>query len=193
MLVKVLEERGLDHAFHDLLYYDETSPSGLRWKVNRGGGVKADDVAGWIQAKIGYWYVSVLNKTYLAHRIIVVLHGLCCDNSQVDHIDRNRLNNNIGNLRVVSEVKNRRNTTKSRANKTGVTGVNLQTNVSPSGNICSYYVSRWYDILGKPHRKHFSINKLGQDEAFRIACEHREKIIAELNSQGAGYTSDHGR
>jgi hypothetical protein len=38
----------------------------------------------------------------------------------------------------------------------------------------------------------FSISKLGNDEAFRQACEYRAKMIAELNEQGANYTERHG-
>ena len=31
------------------------------------------------------------------------------------------------------------------------------------------------------------------DEAFRLACEHREKMIMELNDRGAGYSPTHGK
>ena len=45
----------------------------------------------------------------------------------------------------------------------------------------------------KPKSKRFSINRLGHEEAFRLACEYREQKIRELNEQGAGYTERHGK
>lgn len=38
----------------------------------------------------------------------------------------------------------------------------------------------------------FSTHKFGNDEAFRLACEYRIEMVAELNRQGAGYTKTHG-
>lgn len=55
-----------------------------------------------------------------------------------------------------------------------------------------YYVAHWCDIDGEYQGKYFSIDKLGESEAFRLACEYRQQRIEELNAQGAGYTARHG-
>ena len=38
----------------------------------------------------------------------------------------------------------------------------------------------------------FSVEKHGNEEAFRLACEWRSEQIRLLNEQGAGYTERHG-
>lgn len=60
----------------------------------------------------GYKRVQINGKTYYYHRVIYYLHNPewnIYDNSkknQIDHIDRNKLNNNIENLRVVTHQQN---------------------------------------------------------------------------------------
>lgn len=41
--------------------------------------------------------------------------------------------------------------------------------------------------------KYFSINKYGKEEAFRLACEHREEQIQKLKDSGVYYGSEHGK
>lgn len=53
-------------------------------------------------------------------------------------------------------------------------------------------VEQAYRINGKKKCKFYSVNVRGEDEAFRLACEWRAKMIEEMNSQGAGYTEMHG-
>ena len=64
----------------------------------------------------GYRYVSINYKKYLYHRLVYFIHNpewdihnSSMDNS-IDHIDRNKLNNNIENLRVVTHSQNQWNT-----------------------------------------------------------------------------------
>jgi len=66
--------------------------------------------------KDGYRQVSINNKRYFYHRLVYFLHNpdwdihdTSMDNS-IDHIDRNKLNNNIENLRVVTHSQNMCNT-----------------------------------------------------------------------------------
>ena len=64
----------------------------------------------------GYKRVNINNKKYQYHRVIFKLYNPdwnITDNSKnnyIDHIDRNRLNNNIDNLRVVTKQQNDFNT-----------------------------------------------------------------------------------
>lgn len=94
-------------------YYDETSPSFLRWKVTRGN-KKAGDIAGCINNN-GYYTVGYDYGVYSVHRIIWVLfHGEIDSALLVDHIDNNRLNNNIKNLRLVDHMQNNNNRVNSK-------------------------------------------------------------------------------
>lgn len=78
----------------DYFYYDETSPSCLRWKVTKicgkGKGrpaVSAGDVAGCLGNK-NRWRVTINYKSYLVHRIIWELHnGIIKDNMVIDQYE----------------------------------------------------------------------------------------------------------
>lgn len=73
----------------------------------------------------GYFLVKVNHKTYKAHRIaFLYMEGYFPEN-QVDHIDRNKLNNKWDNLREVSNQCNQQNCNISKNNTSGVCGVSF--------------------------------------------------------------------
>ncbi len=88
------------------------------------------------------------------------------ENVEIDHIDRNRLNNNLNNLRFVSKSDNQR-------NKNG-TGVFKRLDNRWNHE---FYVATWFDEKGKNKQKSFSINKYGEDEAFKLATELRQEMV----------------
>ena len=60
----------------------------------------------------GYLRVGIKGRKYLVHRIIYKLHNPELDLSSdlvIDHIDRDRLNNRIENLRAVTKAVNNKN------------------------------------------------------------------------------------
>lgn len=181
--------------------YDETSPSFLRRMTDCYAGKNnkilkhsVGDVAGNNTSTHGYWTVSIKNKQYLAHRVIwEMFHNEeIPKENHIDHIDGDKCNNCISNLRSVPKRINWRNCLKPKNNTSGVSGVNLKKNTRPSGGKNDYWVASWADLEGNRREKNFSITKLGYDEAFRLACEYRKKMIEELNALGAGYTERHG-
>ncbi len=88
------------------------------WRVPRPGR-KAGEVAGFSRAN-GYLKLQVDRRAYLAHRIaFLYMHGRW-PVGQVDHIDGNRANNRIENLREVDQVANMQN--RHRAQKNSSTG-----------------------------------------------------------------------
>jgi len=64
----------------------------------------------------GYLRTRINNKRFLFHRIVYYAHNQDWDiydssrNNSIDHIDRDKLNNNISNLRVVNNRENSLNT-----------------------------------------------------------------------------------
>jgi len=75
--------------------------------------------------KDGYLIIKIKGKQYKAHRIVYALFNGRFPDGEIDHINRNRGDNRIENLRVVSRVENVRNTTKKINKDTGVVGVYL--------------------------------------------------------------------
>jgi len=77
-----------------------------------------------------------------------------------------------------------RNRRKPKNNSSGKTGVALDG---------SRYKARWYGLDNKLHSKSFSVLKYGEDQAFTLACEYRDKMLEELNLSGAEYGKYHGQ
>lgn len=70
----------------------------------------------------GYFQGGLYNKTRYAHRVIWKLrHGVEPD--QIDHLDGDRTNNRLHNLREVSAAENRKNQRRPERNVSGVIGV----------------------------------------------------------------------
>ena len=120
---------------HELLEICEPSPlrleeeSGLKWKVSKGT-VKAGSWAGHVRkvevrGKIRKdWQLMIDGKRYYASRIIYFMaHGVDPYPMEVDHEDRNSLNNNVDNLRLSGRVLQSQNKGTRSDNTSGVKGV----------------------------------------------------------------------
>lgn len=82
------------------LSIDEKSPSGLRWNNGK--------VAGCLRVD-GYWRLRYQGKQYYNHRVVAVLAGKLesyGSDSDIDHIDGDRGNNKLDNLRAVDRLTN---------------------------------------------------------------------------------------
>jgi hypothetical protein len=102
---------------HELFEYRDGA---LIWKV----GVAAGKIAGTLDTSTGYWRINIDKKMYRLHRMIFLYHnGYLTDGLQIDHVDGNRNNNLIDNLREVTNQQNQFNAKTSSRNKSGVKGV----------------------------------------------------------------------
>lgn len=159
--------------FIDLLYYDESSKTGLRWKVNVGGSnktrMKAHSEAGTLN-KDGYYQVRVNDRIYKNHRIIAVLHDMVINGMVIDHIDKIRSNNDINNLRVVTSQVNSHNLNTSSRNLSGVIGVHWHKSSR------SWRVD-WQENM-KSKYKYFHPKRYNNsvEESFNAACDYRKKM-----------------
>jgi len=141
---------------HELLEICEPSllrleqESGLKWKVSRravragswAGCIKEDEVCGKTRK---YWLVGIDGKLYLASRIIYFMqHSVDPYPMEVDHEDRNSLNNNVDNLRLGDSVLQNQNRGTRSDNTSGVKGVSWHKQTSKwradiwIGNKCKY-------------------------------------------------------
>ncbi len=165
----------------NIVYYDETSPSCLRWKIDYGKYVK-NSVAGRLSK--GYYRLHY-NGYFLCHRIVwIICNGLFDNNLTVDHMDGNKENSKIENLRVVTERANQQNRRRHKNNTSGVTGVSFK-------QVKCAWVVQWVDMAYVHRTKMFSLKKYGEC-AFIMACEYRKYIIASMNEKGSSYTDRHG-
>lgn len=172
-------------VFKDYFYYDEDSPTFLKHKIERRN-VKKDSIAGSLTHHSGYSSVRLFNKMYQTHRIIWCL----CNNLEsidskleIDHIDGNRLNNKIENLRLVESSDNKKNRSIFSNNTSGFCGVSF----NPKG----YWMSHWYENE-KFKCNYFSIKEFGDERAKQLAINHRKTKIDYLKTTES-YTERHGK
>jgi len=138
----------------------------LFWK-KRKRGVKLGNRVGNLD-KYGYLHMSYRGKMLFLHRMIFLMHHGYLPKS-LDHIDANRSNNKIENLREASHFQNMQNIRISKRNKTGVKGVCWRKREQRYFAICN--------VNGKQY-------ELGSfkllDEAAKAVKEFREKNHGEF-------------
>lgn len=71
----------------------------------------------------GYRQGMVFGRRYLAHRVSWAVHYGEWPEDQIDHVDNDKLNNRIGNLREATAQENMRNLSVRKTNTSGYKGV----------------------------------------------------------------------
>lgn len=105
----------------ELLDYDPETGV-FTWKVYRGGRTKKGEKAGNVNGE-GYTHIKVDGKQYKAHRLAWLYMYGTFPNKDIDHINRNKIDNSIYNLREVSNQQNSWNQKVAKNNTSGFTGV----------------------------------------------------------------------
>jgi hypothetical protein len=149
----------------------ELTDKGLLWKVSRTGTATIGKGA-YIHKSTGYKVIKVDCRQYREHRLIwLFINGTLP--RFLDHIDGNKVNNSIENLRKASISENMHNMTLSSHNTSGVKGV--------SWNKQS---QKWRARI-KLKKKEIHIGNFTTLEEARIAiCKAREKLHGEFMNNG---------
>lgn len=182
--------------FEEWFYYDESSPTFIRWKKTRtkqnGTPIpwaSKDSVAGVRTG--GRIEVRLFNVLYKVHRIIYELEiGEIPSGFVVDHIDGDFSNNLTCNLRAIPQKINCRNQKKRNSNKSGKTGV-FRFIHKKSG---AYWRAFWINLeTGLEERQDFSVKKYSEEGAKLLAENLRDEKMTLLNSFGAEFSDRHGK
>lgn len=104
----------------ELLDYNPETGA-FKWLVNKGT-AKAGDVAG-CQNALGYLIIGICGKRYSCHRLAwLCVHGEW-PTRQIDHVNTNRSDNRISNLREATKQENMFNRGATVISLTGLKGV----------------------------------------------------------------------
>lgn len=104
-------------VLNELFYLDDSSPTGLRWKVSNSNRIKVNDPAGTKHSE-GYWQVGITKnkkEIYLCHRIVYYMKNKIDPGDKfIDHLYNKRNANN--DLRLCDFKDNTRNRKKDSQN-----------------------------------------------------------------------------
>ena len=137
------------------VWFDMNFETGkLYWKQTTSNRVQEGDEAGY--PHVGYVYVQYNNKKVAVHRIIFAMYYERWPTDQLDHIDKDRQNNAILNLREVTNQVNSTNRGMTKRNTSGVTGLSLKNNkwltqimVNYENKYLGLYVEKWDAICAR--------------------------------------------
>lgn len=104
-----------------ILHYDPESGV-FTWLVDHGQKYKAGDLAG-TKDEAGYLVIFVMKQLYKSHRLAWLYVYGEWPSGVVDHINHNKADNMISNLRDVTNEKNQKNKALSPKNKMGIAGI----------------------------------------------------------------------
>lgn len=152
----------------NLFNYKDGNIYWKQWKKGR----RRNLIAGTINNN-GYLKITIDGKQMYAHRIVWIMHnGNIDDGYEIDHINHNRSENRIENLRIVTRSENAKNLSMAANNKTGFTDV----------------------FFNKKRNKYFSSVKVGNNHIFGGWHYSIESAVTSRNAlwKKFGFHQNHG-
>ena len=106
-----------------LISYDQLTGTFI-WLIRPCKSVRVGDIAGCTEKRIGYITIGIMKRIYKAHRLAWLYVNDEWPQGLIDHINGNKADNRIANLRDVFADGNSQNVRKpNRRNKSGFMGV----------------------------------------------------------------------
>jgi hypothetical protein len=124
----------------------------------------------------GYPTICIYDKRFLAHRVAWAIYYGAQPPEILDHIDRDRTNMKISNLRAVNDVENSKNQSVRSDNKVGITGLWA---LKPKGR-----GARWAVVIG---------NKKGIIYKRKFQCLGKALEDRKLQYNARGFDENHGQ
>ena len=154
----------------EVLDYDPETGE-FRWKPHKGlRKVRAGTVAGTLN-QLGYRQISIKRKVYLAHRLAwFYVHGTWPTRC-IDHINRNRADNRLANLRDVTHSQNGANSRPKNASH-------------PKGVTFHAASGFWYANVTKDRKGTFLGNYRTMEEAHKAYVSGATRIHGEFFNTG---------
>ena len=130
------------------------------WKITVGARVRAGSRAGRFDNSTGYIRIKFKGKTYYAHRLAWLFINGKMPNDEIDHKNRNKIDNRIKNLREVTHQENCKNRGLRKDNISGMVGVTWN-KISKKWQVHTYE-NKKLKHLGLFKNKEDAINKIKQ-------------------------------
>ena len=119
--MKTMQLPAVERIKELLNYFPETGV--FEWKTITSNCVKAGSKAGGPNTK-GYFSISIEGRAYKSHRLAwLYVYGEDPGGYEIDHIDLDKANNRISNLRPATRKQNNENIAIPKNNTSGVRGV----------------------------------------------------------------------
>lgn len=156
----------------NLLKYDRET--GVFIHTGNGNKRVSGAIAGSVSGK-GYIQISLKGVSYLAHRLAWFYVSGDWPSDQVDHINGNKKDNRISNLRLAKSAQNNRNVGLSKRNTSGFKGV------YPSGNSGNFMAV----ITKSGKQKYLGVFPTAEDAAaaYDTAAERLHGPFAKTNKE----------
>jgi hypothetical protein len=145
-----------------MLSYDPETGEFI-WMVKPNGRVNAGVIAGSILNNRGYRLIGIHGRRLLAHRLAWLYTFGRWPSSEIDHINGNRRDNRISNLREASKSENQSNRGPNKNNTSGFKGVKFHKKTS-----------KWQAQITKD-RKRYNLGLFHTPEAAHVAYESAAK------------------
>ena len=152
---------------HELFEYKEGN---LYWKIARSNRIKVGQIVGCVHEH-GYRYTNLNKKPTLVHRLVFLYHHGYMPEF-IDHIDGNRSNNLISNLREATRNQNAHNAKKRKDNTSGIKGIH-------------------WDKKRNKWRACFEKNKKNYDAGFFESIEQAQRALIDLRNAIHGNFAKH--
>lgn len=131
------------------------------------------DVAGYLNKSTGYLMLKVKGQTFKAHRVCWAIYYGYWSTMEIGHINHNKIDNRISNLREATHLENHRNKSLFKNSTSGIPGV-VWNKINRKWDVCIYI-------------KRIKVH-LGSYKDFEEAKEVR--LAAEVRY---GYHKNHGK